>query len=64
MLALKHRLRFSREIMSKPWFEIDRLIKDQNGNHVIQKLIEKGFCDNIADINAEFRKGKKENALK
>jgi len=50
--------------MSKPWFEIDRLIKDQNGNHVIQKLIEKGFCDNIADINAEFRKGKKENALK
>jgi len=52
-------LQFSNEIITKPYSEIDRLIKDQNGNHIIQKLIEKGFCDNIAEVNAEFLKSKK-----
>jgi len=59
VLPLVYRLKFSNEIMSKPYSEIDRLIKDQNGNHIIQKMIERGFCDNIHEVNTEFMRTKK-----
>jgi len=34
--------------------ELDKLIKDQNGNHVVQKIIEKGFADNMGKLKDEY----------
>jgi len=30
------------------------MIKDQHGNHVIQKIIEKGFCDDIMRVKKDY----------
>jgi len=36
------------------------MIKDQHANHVVQKIIEKGYSDNIMDQKANYIKGDKE----
>jgi len=50
ILGLEHRSSTSSTIMDKTNLELDKLIKDMNGNHVIQKILEKGFADNTSRI--------------
>eukprot|EP00341_Mesodinium_pulex_P000885 CAMPEP_0116983816 /NCGR_PEP_ID=MMETSP0467-20121206/61201_1 /TAXON_ID=283647 /ORGANISM="Mesodinium pulex, Strain SPMC105" /LENGTH=114 /DNA_ID=CAMNT_0004678647 /DNA_START=1064 /DNA_END=1408 /DNA_ORIENTATION=+ len=36
--------------MALPYLDIERMIKDQHANHVVQKVIEKGYCENIKSV--------------
>jgi len=42
ILPLKYKTRISDSVMNRNYNEIKKLIDDQFGNHVIQKIIEKG----------------------
>jgi len=53
ILNLDHRAVTSTTILDKSNLELDKLIKDQNGNHVVQKIIEKGFADNMGKLKDE-----------
>lgn len=39
------------------------MIKDQHANHVVQKVIDKGFSDNIMEAKSNFIKGDKDAIL-
>lgn len=41
-MGLIYRKRMSDEILKNEYSEIDKMIKDQHANHVVQKLIDKG----------------------
>jgi len=61
-LKIEHRVIISNEILNKNSNEVDKMIKDQHGNHVIQKIIEKGFCDDIMKLKREYNsKNEKSN---
>jgi len=36
---------------------IEQMIKDQHANHVIQKLIENGFCNDIQKVKSNYNQG-------
>lgn len=50
---MKHREQISTTLLEKTNLELDKLIKDQNGNHVVQKVIEKGFSDNMQKLKQQ-----------
>jgi len=47
---LEYRVLLSDEILNRNYIEIDKLIKDQYGNHVIQKIIERGYSDKLSQL--------------
>lgn len=47
ILDLKYKSRLSDAVMSRSTNDLKRLIDDQFGNHVIQKVIEKGYIEDI-----------------
>jgi len=38
--------------MQHDYSVIEQMIKDQHANHVIQKIIENGFCNDIQRVKA------------
>jgi hypothetical protein len=44
----------SETILNRSGHELDKLIKDQHGNHVIQRVIEKGFADNMHGLKEKW----------
>lgn len=54
ILPLNYRNQTSNTILDKSNLELDKLIKDQNGNHVIQKIIEKGYADNMQKLKETY----------
>jgi len=48
-MSLIHRKRISDEILKNDYSEIDKMIKDQHANHVVQKVIDKGYSDNMIE---------------
>lgn len=62
-MSLKYRKKLSNEILKNEYSEIDKMIKDQHANHVVQKIIDKGYSDNIMEAKSNFIKGDKEAIL-
>lgn len=48
ILELKYKSRLSDAVMDRNANDLRRLIDDQFGNHVIQKVIEKGYIEDIS----------------
>jgi len=53
ILELKYKSRLSDAVMGRSANDLKRLIDDQFGNHVIQKVIEKGYIEDIVQKKEE-----------
>jgi len=49
--------------MNQDFPVIEQMIKDQHANHVIQKLIENGFCNDIQKVKANYNQGNTDEML-
>jgi len=57
VLPLGARRRLSSKLMEASTSELEAMIKDLNGNHVVQKLVERGFCDDMYALKKQYNNG-------
>lgn len=55
ILELKYKSRLSDAVMNRNANDLRRLIDDQFGNHVIQKVIEKGYIEDISQKKDDIK---------
>lgn len=55
ILELKYKSRLSDAVMNRNANDLRRLIDDQFGNHVIQKVIEKGYIEDICQKKDDIK---------